>query len=457
MFMFTQYIRRIVLYALIALSGLYALSGVLPSAQAQAGSGPLYAVTVEGTFTSVTRAYLQRVIQQAEAAQANALIVRLHNQGGVLRDARVFAKELADANVPIVVFVDQPGSDAGAVGSFFLSAAHISVLTPNTSFGSAYPLAEIDQTLSQQTRDLLMDSVVQQLTEWNARHQRNTEWLERAVREGIILTNQQAIALDPPAVTMVVANEQELLLRLEGHVVELANGQQVSLATIGRTPLEIVPTPWELVRLFISIPTVAFILLLLAALSLYFEMAAPGTTIFAGIGLVLLVVAAMGLFVLPIRWWSVLILLGALVLIGFEVYSPMHGIAAISGLSLVMVSALTLIDPVQAPNTLVSVWIIVLLLAGMLALVVLGAWLVMRTREQPVSTGQEGLIGRLAQVRTRLEPQGMVFVEGALWQAISEQGTVEVGDWVRVRAMHELQLIVTPLTSDEQDIRAGGS
>jgi membrane-bound serine protease (ClpP class) len=49
----------------------------------------------------------------------------------------------------------------------------------------------------------------------------------------------------------------------------------------------------------------------------------------------------------------------------------------------------------------------------------------------------------------------MVFVEGALWQAISEGDTVEPGDWVRVTAVHNLQLIVRPL--DTEDSYGGGS
>ena len=44
--------------------------------------------------------------------------------------------------------------------------------------------------------------------------------------------------------------------------------------------------------------------------------------------------------------------------------------------------------------------------------------------------------------RSRLDPQGMVFVDGALWQAVSEDVVVEAGDWVRVVSVHRLRLIV---------------
>jgi membrane-bound ClpP family serine protease len=38
-------------------------------------------------------------------------------------------------------------------------AAHISTMTPQTSFGSLYPLASGDAALSQQNHDLVLDSI----------------------------------------------------------------------------------------------------------------------------------------------------------------------------------------------------------------------------------------------------------------------------------------------------------
>jgi membrane-bound serine protease (ClpP class) len=85
---------------------------------------------------------------------------------------------------------------------------------------------------------------------------------------------------------------------------------------------------------------------------------------------------------------------------------------------------------------------VLLVALGVATFAAVGIWLALRTRTQPMATGQEALIGKLAEVRRRLDPEGMVFVEGALWQAVSEDGAAEAGDWVRIVAMHELRLIV---------------
>jgi Membrane-bound serine protease (ClpP class) len=162
---------------------------------AQQSGGPLYAVEVNGIVTAPTIDYLRRAVQIAEASSADALIISYSSTGGVLREVRIFAAEIAQARVPIVVFITPRGTQAGPAGALFVTAAHVSALAPDTSFGSPFPLAQVDETLSQQTRDLLLDNVSAQMREWNESRGRNAGWIDRAVREGVILNNQQRSVL----------------------------------------------------------------------------------------------------------------------------------------------------------------------------------------------------------------------------------------------------------------------
>jgi membrane-bound serine protease (ClpP class) len=425
-----------------------------PAAMAQAARGPILVAEAQGTLTSVTIGYLRRALNLAEASDASALIIQLGSGGGVLRDMRPFAVEIAKARVPVVVYVAPAGTESGAAGALFLSAAHISVMAPGTSFGSPGPLTRVDAALTQQTRDLVLDSVTNQIRDWNAARGRNTDWVDRAVREGVVLTNEQATSTNPPTVDLVAADQEELLKLLDGRVVKLADGRDVQLTTLGRDSTLVVPTLWERLRLALADPTVAFVLLVIGALAIYLEIAAPGTTIFAGIGAVLLAGSVVGLLALPVRWWSVLLLLLAFGLIGAEFFMPTHGALAVTGIALVVVGALTLIDPAQAPDTAIALWVVLLVALALATFAAIGVWLALRTREQPVTTGQEGMIGKLAEVRLRLDPEGMVFVEGALWQAVSEDGAAEAGDWVRVVAMHDLRLIVRRLETKDAESQA---
>jgi membrane-bound serine protease (ClpP class) len=422
--------------------------GSLREPVAAQSAGPLYVITLQGTITSVSTDYARRALREAEAAGATALLIELSSNGGVLRDLRAFAGELADARIPVAVYVTPSGAQSGAAGAFLLSAAHLSALAPGTSFGSPYPLGRVDEALSQQTRDMVLDTVAEQLRDWNTRHGRNTSWLDTAVREGVIFNNEQAIAQQPPVVDFVVVNRDELLTRMEGRDVRMADGSMVRLSTIGRTATPIEPTLVESIWLTLADPTVAFALLVLGAMAIYLELASPGIGMFAASGVVLLLISALGFIVLPIQWWSMLLLLAGLALIGIEFFAPTHGGFMVAGLTLLVIGALNLIDPTQAPGAGVAGWVIGVVGAGLVAAALAGLVLGLRSRSRPVVTGDSALIGKIGEVRRRLEPRGMIFVDGALWQAISEGGIVERGDYVRVVGIHQLQLIVRPLDEE---------
>ena len=58
-------------------------------------------------------------------------------------------------------------------------------------------------------------------------------------------------------------------------------------------------------------------------------------------------------------------------------------------------------------------------------------------------TGREALPGKDGVARTRLEPEGMVSLEGELWKAVSENGHMEPGTPVRVKRVEGLKLYVS--------------
>ncbi len=71
---------------------------------------------------------------------------------------------------------------------------------------------------------------------------------------------------------------------------------------------------------------------------------------------------------------------------------------------------------------------------------------VIEAHEVPVRTGSEELVGALAEARSTLEPDGQVWIEGALWRARLAGGDdrVSLGDRVRVEAVEGLTLVVRP-------------
>jgi membrane-bound serine protease (ClpP class) len=437
-------------------SGILAILLLWPAGAAGQGArGPLYTAEAGGVITAPTVEYLRDAVRQAETANANALIITLSSSGGVLSEVRALAAELAAAKAPVVVFVTPSGTQSGAVGAYFLSAAGVAAMAPGTSFGSVYPLVQPDPARSQQAQNIVIDSQAQQLRSWNDAHGRSTEWIDRAVREGAVLNNEQASTLSPPAVDLVVTDLEQLLTLLDGRRVRLADGRSVTLQTLGRTPERLEPTLWQSLRMLVSDPTVAFALLVLGALAISLELAAPGTTIFLGVGLVLLAAAALGFVALPLHMWALALVVVGLALIGAEFLATAHGALALAGIALLIAGALNLVDTTQAPGVEVAPWMIGLIAAVLAIFAAFFVVLIVRTRTHPVQSGQDALIGQVAEVRRRLDPEGFVFVDGALWRAVSENGDAAEGELVRVVARHNLRLIVQRIDDDAPTMESG--
>jgi membrane-bound serine protease (ClpP class) len=72
-------------------------------------------------------------------------------------------------------------------------------------------------------------------------------------------------------------------------------------------------------------------------------------------------------------------------------------------------------------------------------------------RDEPVRTGSEELLGSIGEVRMPLDPEGQIFIQGALWKArATGDDQIGLGNRVRVRAVDGLTLEVEPVADQDQ-------
>ncbi len=70
-------------------------------------------------------------------------------------------------------------------------------------------------------------------------------------------------------------------------------------------------------------------------------------------------------------------------------------------------------------------------------------WAIVRGQRRKVTTGVEGLAGKVAEALTPLDPKGTVLVEGEHWIARIDSGRAEPGEEVIVTEVDGLKLVVT--------------
>ncbi len=144
----------------------------------------------------------------------------------------------------------------------------------------------------------------------------------------------------------------------------------------------------------------------------------------------------------------VLLLVLALVLFVAEAHVP-SGILGILGIGALLGAGL--IYRHEGHSLPVVVIVAVALLFG--GLVLFAARKVLHAyRNEPVRTGYEEMAGATAEVRSPLDPEGQVFLQGAVWHARLRggEGPVTVGDRVRVESVDGLTLVVRPEAATEE-------
>jgi membrane-bound serine protease (ClpP class) len=155
----------------------------------------------------------------------------------------------------------------------------------------------------------------------------------------------------------------------------------------------------------------------------------------------------------------VVIAIAAVVLLAAELLLPTGGVlAGLGALGLIGagVYALTAESDSSAAEwagpALITLGVLSLISASVVGRKVLAAH-----RDEPVRTGSEELVGAEAEVRTSLDPEGQVWIEGALWRARlqGDGAPLRPGDRVRVEAVDGLTLVVRPESPAEAPAEEG--
>lgn len=413
-----------------------ALAFAFVSSGVGAGSASVEVLCVDGTIVPVVADYIDRGVSEAES-KGSTCIIELNTPGGLLNSTEDIVQRILDAKVPIVVYVSPSGAWAASAGTFITIAAHVAVMAPGTSIGAAHPVSVGEEMPEEQSKKVTEYSAawIRSIAEVRGR---DSEQAELAVKESKSFTASEA--LDANLIDLRADNMESLIAQLNGRKVNLASGEEV---TIDTTDCILARNEMNRVERFlhvISDPNIAYILMTLATLGLITEISNPGM-IFPGVaGGLSLLMAFYSLGVLNAYWAGVLLILIAFGLFIAELFTPTFGILTTGGVTALVIGSLTLFSEssLEIDRGLIAV---VTIVVAVFVIFVVGA--VIRGQRRQVTTGTEGLVGKLAEAQTRLDPKGTVLVEGEHWTAMVDSGKVEPGEEVVVAKVDGLKLIVT--------------
>jgi membrane-bound serine protease (ClpP class) len=409
------------------LAALFAFVLLLVSPSPAVAAAEVRVVTIHGVVNPVTARYLERELERAAFDAAPLVVLRIDTPGGLESSMRDMTKALLGAKVPVVSYVAPSGARAASAGMFVALAANVAAMAPGTEIGAAHPV-KLGTPASAMDAKVVNDAAAFVRAIAETRH-KNGAWVERAVRESVSLTAEEA--RNEGVIDLVARDTQDLLAQLDGRTLRTAAGEE----TLHTTALRLDERPMlvsERVLHVLSDPNIAYLLFLLGLVGVVAELYHPGALVPGTLGAIALVFALVSFGNLPISWAGVLLILTAVGLFVAELHTGVGALAA-GALVALVTGSLLLYSPSATDRTVaVSPWIVALMTALVASFFLVVVRATFRARRLAVRTGIPALTGRSGVATSELAPAGTVRVDSEVWSAESEGGPIHQGEHVRV-------------------------
>jgi membrane-bound serine protease (ClpP class) len=406
----------------------------------------------DGFLDPPVAAQIADVLDLAEREGAELVVIQFDAAGGVSVDTAALTARIAASRVPVAVTIGPIGSGpraAGAAAAVFL-AAHVRAVAPDATVG---PLAPLDlRSLGAATPDAL--SILSATPRTAGTPDAAPDAAMRATLERLTGVAVDADELAAAGLARITTGVEPLLVELDGQRIMTAAGEvelrlrpdetQVRFHSLG------------LVRRMLHAAATApfvYLLLVVGLGMLLFEVFQPGFGVAGLAGIITTVIGIVGASILPVRWWAV-----ALVVLGLLLYAldtALAGFGPVTALATASFAAGSWWF-YAAPTLQLSGWLVASATLTALIFFVLVLTTVLRAQAGPEGADVSELVGRSGVVRSMLNPEGHVYIDGALWRARSDESvdageaghggdSVRVGTAVRVNGVDGAVILVAPL------------
>ncbi|MBT0653594.1 NfeD family protein [Geomobilimonas luticola] len=402
-----------------------------------AEQGRIRVVGIHDPITPVTASFLHRNLQEASRDGDRMLLIELDTPGGLDTAMRSIVQDIFASPVPVAVFVAPAGARAASAGAIIALSADVCAMSPGTNIGAAHPVSIGEKPDKVMEAKIVNDA--EAYVEGIARKRGRDEALARQmVRDSISLSAEKALA--GRVIDLMATDRSDLLRQLDGRRIN-RDGRELVLKLAGAAVVPAEMGMRERILNAISNPNVAYVLLMIGMLGLFFELSNPGVILPGAIGGISLILAFFAFQTLPVNYAGVLLILLALILFIAEIKIVSHGMLTVGGVIAMVLGSLLLFESPE-PYLRVSWSVILVTVVATVGFFVFAVRKVLQAHRNQPTTGREGLVGEVGVADGELTPAGgKVFVRGEYWDAWSEE-PVTAGEQVVVDAVEGMRLRV---------------
>ncbi len=434
-----------------------------------------YLIDIKGAIGPATSDYVRRGMEKARTEHAAVIVLRIDTPGGLDTAMREIIQDILSSPIPVVSYVTPSGARAASAGTYILYASHVAAMAPGTNLGAATPVRiggggfspfpspkdpgsesdkkdgseqkqkKEDKKSSGKSRPTLDDKAINDAVAYirglAQLRERNIEWAEKAVLEAASLPAEDA--LKNKVIDVVADNLDDLFSQLEGREIKvLGSKRRLDMSGLA---LQAIEPDWR--SNFLSVitnPNVAYILMLIGIYGLILEFYSPGLVGPGVIGAISLCLAFYAFNVLPVNYAGLALIIFGIALMIAEAFAPSFGILGLGGVASFILGSIMLVDT-DIPGYTISWKLIASVGAISTGFFLFAMIMIARSRQRPVVSGVEDMIGKTGEVIDWTDDRGHVRIHGEIWNAKAST-SLSPGSQVRIESIDGLTLTVDAVT-----------
>ena len=406
-----------------------------------------YICKIDGIIDPTLSNYISKCLSEAQKEQA-ALLIIINTPGGLESSMREIALNIINTPTPVIVYVYPEGARAASAGVFIVYASDIAAMGPSTSIGAAHPVnLGSDQGVTEEQMDKIVNDSISFIKNLASLNDRNGQWAEKAIRESVSITSEEAIEIN--VINYITSGPDELLKKIDGITIEKQN------LTFKISTKEYLTKTIEMsfIAKFLHIitnPNIAYVLFILGLFGIIYEFSQPGLGVSGAIGVICIILGLYAFSVLPTNYAGLALIVVSIVLFILDLKLNLGGILSLAGIASLIIGSFMLIDTAApflqiAKSLIIGISIVV---SVFLIIVIRAVYKV--HRKKPV-TGSIGMVGTIGIVIENLNPEGLIKTHGEIWKALSlDNKTIKKGNVVKIISVEGLLIHVKRIENTDQ-------
>lgn len=393
-------------------------------------------LSINSSINPATFNYIESGLEKLSPSSGDMLVIKLNTPGGLVSTTKDILTLFGESDIPIAVWITPEGASATSAGAIISSGAHLLFMSPGTNIGAATPINMDGDIKQSDSKSKAINDIAALVASLSDARGRNAEKFKLMITKAESFDSKTA--LKEKVIDHVVSTKKELRSKIDSTKIKI-KGKEYKLVLNENATNEVVKmgAAQSILNIFAH-PTVSYILFLLGAALIYFELQSPGGVIAGSLGALSLLLAGIGFQVLPLNFGAMGLMILAFALFILEAYITSYGVLSIAGLAAMIIGSMFLFD---TPNSYIELDPAVIFSgsAAIFIYVVVVGYMIFKSKPDNSFFSDALKEGVITKILDESENLYQLKIEGEIWSGKAATA-LKIGDKVQVTNHDDITL-----------------